>query len=258
MKITKNISILFKFLITIREYVHLKTIRVVDRIFKMPFGFSADGEDIILRKYLSGIEDGFYIDIGAHYPIEGSNTFGFYLNGWSGICIDPLPGLNRRYDFWRPRDKFIRAGVSSDATQSLDFYYYKNITDNSTFSPERVDTLKSIYGRVPTSVHPTKTLTIESICNKYHVEDTIHLINIDVEGMELEIVEQIFSEGLSPWIMCIEEISKTAETVPQGEIYSILRENGYIFAARTFLTSIYVKKENIHMMPSPYVKELIL
>jgi len=258
MRITKNIFMLSKFLITIREYLHLKTIRIINRIFKTPFGFSADGEDIILRKYLSGIENGFYIDIGAHYPIEGSNTFGLYLNGWSGICIDPLPGLNRRYDFWRPRDKFIGAGISSDATQSLNYYYYENITDNSTFSPERVETLKLIYGRVPTSVHPVKTTTIEYICNKYGVEDTIHFINIDVEGMELEILKQIFSEGLSPWILCVEEISKTAETISQGEIYSILRENGYIFAARTFLTSIYVKKEDIHMMPSPYVKELIL
>ena len=49
---------------TIKNYLHLKTIRIINRIFKMPFGFSADGEDIILRKYLSGIKDGFYIDIG--------------------------------------------------------------------------------------------------------------------------------------------------------------------------------------------------
>ena len=224
----------------------------------MPYGFSADGEDIIVRKYLSGIEDGFYIDIGAHYPIEGSNTFGFYLNGWSGICIDPLPELKRKYSFWRPRDKFIRAGISSGLSQNLDFYYYKNITDNSTFSSERVEVLKSIYGRVPSSVYPTQTLTIKSICEKYLIGDPIHLINIDVEGMELEIVKQVFSEGLSPWVLCIEEISKTAESVPEGEIYSILKENGYIFAARTFLTSIYVKKESIHMMPSPYVKELIV
>ena len=31
--------------------------------------------------------------------------------------------------------------------------------------------MKSIYGRVPTSIYPTQTLTIESICNKYHVGD---------------------------------------------------------------------------------------
>ena len=242
---------------TIKDYLHVKTIRLINRIFSMPYGFSGDGEDIIVRKYLSGIENGFYIDIGAHYPILGSNTFAFYLHGWSGICIDPLPGLKRKYAFWRPRDKFIRAGISSEASQ-LDYYYYKNISDISTFSPERVEIMKSLYGRVPTSVYPTQTLTIKSICDKYYGGDPIHLINIDVEGMELEIVKQIFSEGLSPWILCIEELGSFAETIPQGEIYALLKENGYIYAARTFLTSIYVKKENIHMMPSPYVKELIL
>jgi len=242
---------------TIKDYLHVKTIRLINRIFSMPYGFSGDGEDIIVRKYLSGIENGFYIDIGAHYPILGSNTFAFYLHGWSGICIDPLPGLKRKYAFWRPRDKFIRAGISSEESQ-LDYYYYKYMSDISTFSPERVEVMKSIYGRVPSSVYPTQTLTIKSICDKYYGGDPIHLINIDVEGMELEILKQIFSEGLSPWILCIEELGMFAETIPQGEIYSLLKENGYIFASRTFLTSIYVKKENIHMMPSPYVKELIL
>ena len=93
---------------TIKDYLHVKTIRLINRIFSMPYGFSGDGEDIIVRKYLSGIENGFYIDIGAHYPILGSNTFAFYLHGWSGLCIDPLPGLKRIYAFWRPRDKFLK------------------------------------------------------------------------------------------------------------------------------------------------------
>ena len=44
------------------NYFKLKSFRFVNKIFGTTFTFSADGEDIIIRKFLSGIKKGFYID----------------------------------------------------------------------------------------------------------------------------------------------------------------------------------------------------
>ena len=52
--------------------------------------FASDGEDYILLKYLWGIKDGNYIDIGSHKPIKHSATFVF-INGMERICVDPIP-----------------------------------------------------------------------------------------------------------------------------------------------------------------------
>ena len=97
-----------------------------------------------MEKILGGIKNGKYIDIGSHHPIKHSNTFSFYLNNWSGICIDPLPGLNSKYKILRSRDLFLNVGISGDSKKdNMIFYYYKNNPDNSTFDIERVKDLKT-------------------------------------------------------------------------------------------------------------------
>ena len=63
------------------NYIKLKSFRFVNKIFGTTFTFSADGEDVIIRKFLSGIENGFYVDLGAHNHKIGSNTYYFYLLG---------------------------------------------------------------------------------------------------------------------------------------------------------------------------------
>ena len=86
-------------------------VRVFSKIFGIAFSFSSDGEDVVLMKYLSRIKKGYYIDIGSHHPVKHSNTFLFYLLGWKGVCIDPLPNLKTKYKFFRRRDKFVNAGI---------------------------------------------------------------------------------------------------------------------------------------------------
>ena len=86
-------------------------VKVFNKAVGIPFSFSHDGEDLILIKYLSNLKNGNYIDIGSHQPVNGSNTFFFYLKGWKGICIDPLPNLKYKYSLIRRRDKFINAGL---------------------------------------------------------------------------------------------------------------------------------------------------
>ena len=74
-------------------------VRAFCKIVGLSFSFSNDGEDFALMKYLAKIKNGNYIDIGSHRPVKISNTFLFYLLGWIGICVDPLPSLKNKYRF---------------------------------------------------------------------------------------------------------------------------------------------------------------
>ena len=74
-----------------------KILRKIIILFGVPLHFSSDGEDFILHKIFSKLKNGYYIDIGSHHPILHSNTFLFYLNGWRGVCVDPLPNLIWKY-----------------------------------------------------------------------------------------------------------------------------------------------------------------
>ncbi len=238
-------------------------VRRICKIIGVPFTFSHDGEDLSLLKYLSNLEKGIYIDIGSHQPVWGSNTFLFYLLGWKGICIDPLPNLKNKYKFIRKRDKFINAAVFGSKAKNkndLNFYYYKNNRDNSTFDPDRVKELKNKFGREPSSVIPVPKMNVIEMLSssKYFLENNkeINLLNLDIEGFEKDILEDFFSCGVHPWIVCVEEIGLLVQNIHKGEIFELMKNNGYILGSRTFLSSIYVLENKLNDLPSHYIKEL--
>ena len=88
------------------------------------------------------------------------------------------------------------------------------------------------------------------------VSNEINLLNLDIEGFEIDILNDLFSCKVYPWIICVEELGKVAETLKNGEIHRLMTNNGYILGSRTFLSSIYILKNIISKLPSPYIKEL--
>ena len=236
-------------------------IKAINKVAGQPFSFSNDGEDFVLLKYLSKIEKGTYIDIGSHMPVRGSNTFLFYLHGWDGICIDPLPNLKNKYRFIRGRDKFINAGavgLNSSNKADLNFNYYKSHSDNSTFDPKRVKRLRDTFGREPSYTIPVQKISVLEIIssNSDFFNKNIHLLSLDIEGFEIEILDDFFSNNLYPWAVCVEEIGQTVETLHNGDIHKLMKDNGYILGSRTFLSSIYVLRDKLKNLPSDYIKEL--
>ena len=238
-------------------------VKVINRISGLPLTFSHDGEDLVLRKYLAKIENGKYIDIGANAPVWGSNTFYFYLLGWRGVCLDPLPNLKNKYRLIRGKDKFINAaifGSKSKNQNKLNFYYYKTHKDNSTFDQERVQQLKENFGREPSSIISVPKISTQEMLstfkNFFLQSKEIHLLNIDIEGFEIDILEDFFICNTYPWIVCVEEIGQTAESLKTKEIYKLMEKNGYMLGSRTFLSSFYVLRSKLKELPSDFVKEL--
>ena len=113
-----------------------KVLRKFFNYFNISFSFSSDGEDYVLSKILGGIKNGNYIDIGANHPILHSNTFSFYLRGWRGVCVDPIPSLVNKFRFYRSDDVFLSAGLDSNGSNkslpSLNFStsLHKLMADN--------------------------------------------------------------------------------------------------------------------------------
>tara|TARA_A100001035_G_scaffold168272_1_gene133416 strand:- start:122 stop:979 length:858 start_codon:yes stop_codon:yes gene_type:complete len=234
-----------------------------NKFFGYKESFSGDGEDSILNKYLLDLKEGNYIDIGSHHPVTLSNTFSFYLKNWKGICLDPLPLLKKKYELYRPSDLFINSGIISKQESNgkkLKYYYYKKHPDCSTFDPDRVEKLRINFNRKPTSIKEVSTITVDDlikIADKFYNESyEIHLLNIDTEGFELDICKDFFLIQKYPWIISVEEIGYTAENINLSDINKLMKENNYILGARTFLSSIYIRKDKISKLPSPFLKEL--
>ena len=57
----------------------------------MTLFYSQNSEDVLLARCFEGENQGFYVDVGAEDPVEGSITRHFYERGWNGINIEPVP-----------------------------------------------------------------------------------------------------------------------------------------------------------------------
>ena len=78
-----------------KNYIDLvRQIKVSLHYLLFPKSYSQLGEDLVIENHLTwlGIDihkKGFYVDIGAYHPLDGSNTYKLYKNGSSGgVVVD--------------------------------------------------------------------------------------------------------------------------------------------------------------------------
>lgn len=206
---------------------------------KMNLSFSQDGEDIIVKNILGSQEKkGIYIDVGAHHPMRFSNTFYFYLHGWRGINIDAMPGSMKPFNKYRREDKNIEAGISRTG-EKLVFYEFDDAALNTFDKVLADENVNDGYKIV--REQEIQTYRIMDIFDKYVGKRQIDILDIDIEGMDDLIIEDIDWKKYRPKVVLAEKNYR----IDKREICPnpILSENGYILMAMTNLTSIYVLKD---------------
>jgi len=217
--------------------------RKTGKVNKIERSRSSFGEDRVIVKYLPEIE-GTFIDIGAGAPINGSNTFLFYERGWQGTTVDAIGALIQQHKKKRPRDNQILACVSNTGSTHLKFYEFL-ADDFSTTSEMQVQKLM-LEGSKPRREYFVSAITLSSlnnICNPLIPT----LLNIDVEGAELSVLESNSWETCKPRVIAVEEW--TSPIYLPTEIRTYLELQGYQLVSRCYLTSIYVHQEYLDVMP---------
>lgn len=202
--------------------------------------YSQDGEDVVLEVFLSNQGKGFYVDIGAHHPYRFSNTYLFYKKGWNGINVDALPGTMKLFNKKRKRDVNLELGVSKESKEMT--YYMFNEPALNGFSKELSESRnnKGEYKIIEKKKISTKPLS--KILDEYLPKGTkIDFINIDVEGMDLEVLESNDWGKYAPEYILIECRETSLEEMNNDPIYVFLKKKGYILIAKTFRTSIFKK-----------------
>ena len=59
-----------------------------------------------------------------------------FILGWSGVCVDPLPGVKKKFTQKGPKDTFLEKAVVPDnnSGKTVDYHFFNNFKDNSTTS----------------------------------------------------------------------------------------------------------------------------
>ena len=219
--------------------------KLFTQVFNQPkkISFSQSGEDLLIRYIFDQIqvEHPSYLDIGAHHPYYISNTALFYLSGSKGINIEPDPSLFSRFIEARPDDVNLNIAVS-DKNGSADLLIFGESTLNTLSDTEAEDYVKegmSLKKRIT-----VQTRTIQGIIKEYCDGKFPHILSLDVEGLDLDILKQINYEESAPLVICVESISysNTGRGIKRTEITDYLKQFGYMVYADTNINSILVKQ----------------
>ena len=202
--------------------------------------YSYDCEDLIVEKIIKK-NNGFYVDIGAHDPIKHSNTYLLYKKGWSGINIDANPMAIAMFNKKRKNCINLNVGIS-DVEGEFSFYISENPLLSS-FDKDKVIEAKTKWN-FSFSTKNIRTRRLENVLNDYVKNNVeIDLFNIDVEGLELEILKSNDWNKYLPKIIIIELHERYVENVIKSEIYSFLYLKGYRLVSKTFITLIFERIE---------------
>lgn len=224
------------------EMIHLLQFgfKVLQKFFFLTPSFSQEGEDIVIDRLLNYPPNGFYVDIGAHHPMRFSNTFKFYLRGWSGINVEPRPGSKIKFEKLRPRDLTFEIGISK-VEGELTFYEFDEPALN-TFSKdlaqERVSTTTyKIIGKQTIATMPLTKFFERNI----EKDQTIDLLSVDVEGLDLEVLESNDWKTYRPRLIVCEILNTDLSKVEDSEIFKFLKQQNYVLVAKT-VNSVFFKE----------------
>ena len=199
--------------------------------------YSQAREDVMLkflfRKYLYEKHKGFYIDIGAFDPTKGSNTRYLYNCGWSGLNIDANPTSIEKFNLYRKRDINLHIGISERPSEKPFFYFGKNDGINS-FSESFIKKNKSVKN--VEKIFQVQTETLSSVLDLHLPnKQTIDLMDIDVEGLDFEVVKSNNWKKYRPKILMVELEAKHFKDILSHEISQYLSKQNFEPFYRTII-----------------------
>lgn len=166
--------------------------------------YAQNREDLILEAFFPDVKKGFYVDVGACHPDVASVTKRFYLNGWTGINIEPQTNLFELFEAERENDLNLNLGIS-DKDSELILRSYINDQGRSTISPNIQGVYEKHSGDSTEQFVDIKitVVTLAEVFTRYNV-NTIHFLKVDVEGHEFEVLLGNDWSQFRPEVICIE------------------------------------------------------
>lgn len=220
--------------------------RLKQQKYKGLVSYSQSAEDLIINRYLeiNNISEINYLDIGANDPIRYSNTYFFYKRGHRGVCIEPNPELVKKIKAQRPGDNVLNVGVGLTNQKEADFYVM-NWDEFSTFSKERALSVQEHYkGRndIKTTLK-IPLIDINELIKTHFGDSGLKILNLDVEGIDFEIIKKLDFSMHRPKVICVEAIDVTQNDNKQVDFISFFKALDYKMFADTSVNYIFVDNQ---------------
>jgi hypothetical protein len=227
-------SVLIKFVKFAGDYLNI--------YFKK--SYSLYGEDMILAYIFRHKKFGFYIDIGAHHPKRFSNTNYLYKKGWSGINIDAMPGSMKLFNKFRRRDINLETPIGNSSEQ-LTYFIYEDKALNG-FDKDLHENIiaEGKYKLVDKLLLNTESL--ENILDDYlPLNKKIDFMNVDVEGMDIEVLKSNNWEKYRPEYILVEILNSNLKNMLNHSLTKYLNNLDYYCCEKTIHTVIFKSSKKV-------------
>lgn len=187
--------------------------------------YSQNNEELYILQCLSGIQNGRFLDIGAHDGVTFSNTRALWDKGWTGVYVEPaqevVPMLKENAG---PNCQIVEAAIGT-TDGHMKFY-----SSNGDMVGTLCDSHKTLWSsQINFSETDVDVITIDTL--KKSIGTQFDFINIDVEGVNIDVFKQFDWTVWTPTCVCIEYEC-------HGEfIANTMKRYGY--------EQVYVSSENI-------------
>ena len=206
--------------------------------------YTRNFEDVILQRVFANVSDGCYVDVGASNPIVDSNTYALYTRGWRGICVDPLWFTD--WSTVRPGDIFINAALGA-APGETTFHIYEDTLQISTASSKTKDHWATRGGTDPSRSMRVSVRTLNDVLHEHLAGRILHLVSIDVEGMEDEVLKGLDLRRYRPWLMVVEATTPGTPEPNHAAWEPMLLNNAYRMVYFDGVNRFYLAEEQLHL-----------
>lgn len=208
------------------------------RHFKI--SYSQSGEDLILLKYLKykKIEKGKYLDIGAFHPRWASNTHLLHKKSFTGYCVDLDEDRLKWFRFSRGKKvKTICGAVSNLDDEYIKVYKFKRKSPFSLVDTSSLDHAKYFRSKL-SNEYEEKIVKNHHINNIFNEVGKVNVLNIDIEGKDIEILKSSDLNIIDPEVVLIEDNSGY---FPSQDLINFFSEKNYYLISICGLTKCFAK-----------------
>jgi FkbM family methyltransferase len=200
-------------------------------------------EDVVLFRALGHLTAGRYVEVGANHPTDDSATRAFYDRGWSGVTVEPVPHFAELYRAERPRDTVVQVAVTDRDVDEVILHVVAG-TGLSTIV-DAVNDDHTAAGIVSEDV-TVPALRLDALLADQGLseDDPVHLLLVDVEGAEPEVLRSIDLRRWRPWVLVIEATKPNSTDTTHGEWEAGVLAAGYEFCLFDGLSRFYVAEEH--------------
>jgi len=208
--------------------------------------YTRNFEDVILQRVFSDVADGCYVDVGASAPVDDSNTFALYQKGWRGVAIEPLPYYQHLWQQLRPGDVSLNVAIG-EQTGQLSLQVFE---ESLLFASGSADTLSywQEQGIQPARTVQVPVLTLNQVIAQYLPQRPLHLLSIDVEGMEHQVLRGLDLHLHRPWVVVLEAVLPGCQTPAHHAWEPYLLSANYWMAYFDGVNRFYLAQEQRHLL----------